>query len=55
LILEGREEGRLSALRAAAAAFILALAGGVHAADLKIVDVKAYAFLEHAGDCLTIS
>jgi hypothetical protein len=27
----------------------LALAGGVQAADLKIVDVKAYAFLEHAG------
>ena len=23
--------------------------GGAHAAELKIVDVKAYAFLEHAG------
>ena len=27
----------------------LALAGGAQAAELKIVDVKAYAFLEHAG------
>jgi hypothetical protein len=25
------------------------LAGGVHAAQLKIIEVKAYAFLEHAG------
>jgi hypothetical protein len=39
----------MGALRAAAAAFSFALVGGVHAADLKIVDVKAYAFLEHAG------
>jgi len=39
----------MSALRAAAAAFSFALVGGVQAADLKIVDVKAYAFLEHAG------
>jgi hypothetical protein len=39
----------LSALRAAAAACSFALVGGVQAADLKIVDVKAYAFLEHAG------
>jgi len=38
----------MSALRAAAAASF-ALVGGVQAADLKIVDVKAYAFLEHAG------
>ena len=36
-------------LRAAAAAVSLALAGGGQAAELKIVDVKAYAFLEHAG------
>jgi hypothetical protein len=27
----------------------LALAGAAHAAELKIIDVKAYAFLEHAG------
>ena len=39
----------MGALRAAAAAFSFALVGGVQAADLKIVDVKAYAFLEHAG------
>jgi hypothetical protein len=39
----------MSRLRAAAAAAILALAGGAQAADLKIVEVKAYAFLEHAG------
>ncbi len=32
-----------------AAVISLALAGGGHAAELKIVDVKAYAFLEHAG------
>jgi hypothetical protein len=39
----------MSTLGAAAAAAVLALAGGAHAAELKIVDVKAYAFLEHAG------
>jgi hypothetical protein len=39
----------MGAHRAAAAAFSFALVGGVQAADLKIVDVKAYAFLEHAG------
>jgi hypothetical protein len=39
----------MSAFRAAAAAMSLALAGAAHAAELKIVDVKAYAFLEHAG------
>ncbi len=39
----------MGALRAAAAAFSFALVGGVQAAELKIVDVKAYAFLEHAG------
>jgi hypothetical protein len=33
-----------------AGAFVsFGLAGGVHAAQLKIVDVRAYAFLEHAG------
>jgi hypothetical protein len=48
-MLNCRAEGRLSALRAVAAAFSFALAGGVEAADLKIIDVKAYAFLEHAG------
>jgi hypothetical protein len=32
-----------------AAATSLALAGTAQAADLKIIDVKAYAFLEHAG------
>lgn len=39
----------MSAFRVLAAATILALAGAAQAADLKIVDVKAYAFLEHAG------
>ena len=39
----------MSAFRAAAAVMSLALAGSGHAAELKIVDVKAYAFLEHAG------
>jgi hypothetical protein len=38
----------MGALRAAAVVS-LALAGGAEAAELKIVDVKAYAFLEHAG------
>src|SRR5271157_1242839 len=38
----------MSALRAAAVVS-LALAAGAEAAELKIVDVKAYAFLEHAG------
>jgi hypothetical protein len=48
----------MSALRVIAAATSLALAGTAQAADLKIIDVKAYAFLEHAGklsdDLLTI-
>jgi hypothetical protein len=39
----------MSTLPAAAAAAFLGLAGGAQAAELKIVDVKAYAFLEHAG------
>ena len=39
----------MSALRVIAAATSLALAGTAQAADLKIIDVKAYAFLEHAG------
>ena len=40
----------MSAFRVVAAAVMsLALAGGADAAELKIVDVKAYAFLEHAG------
>ena len=39
----------MSAFRVAAAVMYLALAGGADAAELKIVDVKAYAFLEHAG------
>jgi hypothetical protein len=39
----------MDGLRAAAAAAALALVGGAEAAELKIVDVKAYAFLEHAG------
>jgi hypothetical protein len=37
----------MNALCVAAAA--LALAGGAEGAELKIVDIKAYAFLEHAG------
>ncbi len=36
-------------LRAAAAVMSLAVAAAGHAAELKIIDVKAYAFLEHAG------
>jgi hypothetical protein len=28
----------------------LALAGGAEGAERKIVDIKAYAFLEHAGN-----
>jgi hypothetical protein len=36
-------------IQAIAVAAGLALAGGAHSAELKIVDVKAYAFLEHAG------
>ena len=32
-----------------AASIGLALSGGAHAAELKIVEVKAYAFLERAG------
>jgi hypothetical protein len=39
----------MGALHAAAAVISFAFAGGVEAAQLKIVDVKAYAFLEHAG------
>jgi hypothetical protein len=39
----------MSAFRVAAAVMYLALAGAAHAAELKIIDVKAYAFLEHAG------
>jgi hypothetical protein len=35
--------------RAAFAAAGLALAGGANAAELKIVDIKAYVFLERAG------
>ena len=38
----------MGALRAAAAAAALAFVGGVQAAELKIVDIKAYAFLERA-------
>src|SRR5271166_6273042 len=36
-------------LRAGVAAASFACFAGAHAAELKIVDVKAYAFLEHAG------
>jgi hypothetical protein len=39
----------MGALHAAAAVVSFALAGGAEAAQLKIIDVKAYAFLEHAG------
>ncbi len=39
----------MRAFKAMAAATALALAGAAQAADLKIIDVKAYAFLEHAG------
>jgi len=39
----------MSALRAATVVTSLALAGAAQAAELKIIDVKAYAFLEHAG------
>jgi hypothetical protein len=40
----------MSAFRVIAAAASLALAGAAaQAAELKIIDVKAYAFLEHAG------
>src|SRR5271169_5124509 len=35
--------------RGIAVAAAVALAGAAHAAELKIIDVKAYAFLEHAG------
>jgi hypothetical protein len=38
----------MGALRAAAAVAGFALVGGVQAAELKIVDIKAYAFLERA-------
>jgi hypothetical protein len=36
-------------MKAGAAAMGLMLAGGAHAAEIKIVEVKVYAFLEHAG------
>ncbi len=39
----------MNRLRAALAAGVLSSAVGAQAADLKIVDVKAYVFLEHAG------
>ena len=41
----------MGALRIGAVASVVSfvLAGGAQAAQLKIVDVKAYAFLEHAG------
>jgi hypothetical protein len=39
----------MGALRAAVAVAAFALVGGVQAADLKIVDIRAYLFLEHAG------
>ena len=39
----------MDGLRAAIAATSLMLAGGAEAAELKIVEVKAYVFLEHAG------
>jgi hypothetical protein len=39
----------LGAVRAAAAVVSLLAVGGAEAAQLRIVDVKAYAFLEHAG------
>ena len=39
----------MSMVRTAALAAVLALAGSAHAAELKIVDVKAYVFLERAG------
>ncbi len=39
----------MGVLRIAASVAALALAGGAQAAELKIVDVKAYVFLERAG------
>jgi hypothetical protein len=39
----------MGGLRAAAAAAALAFTGGAEGAELKIVDIRAYAFLEHAG------
>jgi hypothetical protein len=39
----------LGAVRAAAAVVSLLAVGGAETAQLRIVDVKAYAFLEHAG------
>jgi hypothetical protein len=36
-------------MKAGAAAVGLVLAGGAHAAEIRIVEVKAYVFLEHAG------
>ena len=39
----------MNAVRAGAAVSLALVVGGAHGAELKIVDVKAYAFLEHAG------
>jgi hypothetical protein len=39
----------MGAVRAAAAVVSFLAVGGAEAAQLRIVDVKAYAFLEHAG------
>ena len=39
----------MNSLRAAVVAGLLVSAGGGRAAELKIVDIKAYVFLEHAG------
>ena len=39
----------MGSLHAAAVVVSVVLAGGADAAQLKIIDVKAYAFLEHAG------
>jgi len=39
----------MSRVLAAAAAWSLGLVGAAAAAELRIVDIKAYAFLEHAG------
>jgi hypothetical protein len=39
----------MAMVRVAAGVAVLALAGSVQAAELKIVDVKAYVFLERAG------
>jgi len=39
----------MNLVRAAVAALSFAIAGGAEAAEIKVVDIKAYAFLEHAG------